>query len=269
MAAMIPYRNALERYGLEYRSYSSSKQEHPDRPLFELLDLIKILHRNWLYLRPSANHQMRIVGATEDIYFFHEHVIVDRVEEEDSDDSDDEEAGDTTWELEVYKYGEPPGGSDSNDLGVEIEEDGTVVEEIDPDAHGIDVNDIETDDEDEENGPENSDSEGSAENNEWAETEGLHGVAKFRTGNSFLNAYKADVSQDLVITGEQWLKGKVSVYSRLPVHQLADLPAERKPPEDWQEEGLTLCARLIFSGASLLANSSRILQASRIWDPST
>lgn len=215
---MIPYRNALERYGLEYRPYNSSEQPCPDRPLCELLDLITTLNRNWLHLRPIESHRMRIINATDDIYFFRDHVIIDRTNEEDSDDSDDEDEGEMSWELEVFKYGdEPPAAeTDSNDPGVEIEEDGTVVEEIDPETHGIDVDAIETDEEDEdEDAPENSDNGGSTAESEeqWVEMEGLYSIAQFHTGNSFMSAYKADVSQDLVITGEQWLKGKVSVHT--------------------------------------------------------
>ena len=207
---MIPFRNALQRYGLVYHPYNSPSQSCPDQPLFELFEAIHTLNRNWLHLNPIGSLNMRILNATDDTFFLHDYAVVDRIDPSDSEDEEPEQSG---WEIEVLKYG---GDAVSRIIAsgegvIEIEDDGTIVEEIDAETHGIDVNTIETDDEDEE-GPDNSDSEANDSDNDeliLLETEGLQSVGLFRTTNSFMSAYRIDPAQDLIITAEQWLRGKV------------------------------------------------------------
>lgn len=133
-------------------------------------------------------------------------------------DEDDDEGGDEEWEIEVYKYGDLPveEQADPKDPVLEVEEDGTVVEEIDAESHGIDVNALETDEEDDgADEPENSGSGSSEEESDSdedvtvLETEGVHSVGQFRTNNSFISSYKVDIAQDLIVTSERWLKSKV------------------------------------------------------------
>ena len=206
---MIPFRNALQRYGLVYHPYNSPSQSCPDQPLFELLESIHTLNRNWLHLNPIGSLDMRILDAMDDTFFLHGYAIVDRF---DASDSEDEEPGHPGWEIEVLKYGGDAASQmiASGEGVIEIEDDGTIVEEIDAESHGIDVNTIETDDEDEE-GPDNNDSENDSDDAEpvLLETEGLQSVGLFRTTNSFMTAYRIDPVQDLIITAEQWLRGKV------------------------------------------------------------
>lgn len=210
---MIPFCSALKRYSLVYHPYNSPSQSTPDRPLFELLESIHSLNRNWLHLHPTSKSSLQIVDALDDVYCFRDYVVVDRTDPSDSEDEDTTEAG---WEIQIYKYGNAPVPlpTASGESGVEIEEDGTIVEEIDAEAHGIDVNAVETDEEDEEEpGPEDSEAEenDSDESGEGAAltTEGVHSVGQFRTTNSFMTAYKVDIAQDLIITSEQWLRAKV------------------------------------------------------------
>lgn len=208
---MIPLRNALKRYDLVYHPYNSPSQSSPDQSLFELLDSIHSLNRNWLHLKPTSSLDIRILNATDDVYFLHGYALVDRVDASDSEDDEPEQPG---WEIEAFKYGGESASSliASGEGVIEIEEDGTVVEEIDAESHGIDVNAIETDDEDEEV-PGNSDSEDNDTDDEDAliilETQGLQSVGMFRTSNSFMSAYRVDPAQDLLITAEEWLRSKV------------------------------------------------------------
>lgn len=209
-AATIPFRNALKRYGLVYRPYNSPSQSTPDQSLFELLGSLHTLNRNWLHLNPTGSLDMCILNATDDTFFFHDRVVVDRIDPSDSEDDEPEQSG---WEIEVFKYG---GDAISQVIAsregvIEVEEDGTIVEEIDAETHGIDVNEIETDDEGEEV-PDNSDSE----DNETSDTElllletrGLQSTGIFHTTNSLVTAYRVDPAQDLIITAEEWLRGKV------------------------------------------------------------
>jgi len=145
----------------------------------------------------------------DEVYFFRDYALVDRIDPSDSDD--EEEPG---WEIEIYKYGDasPTAEILPGDSRVQIEEDGTIVEEIDPESHGIDVNAVETDEEDEEPGPEDTDASGTDEDESEGvalTTKGLQSVGQFRTTNPFITDYKVDITQDLIVTSEQWLKGKV------------------------------------------------------------
>ncbi|KAG9054053.1 hypothetical protein FS842_006328 [Serendipita sp. 407] len=216
-AVFVPFRLALERYGLQYIPYNSPLQTDPEKPLYSLLDSIHTLNRNWLHLRPTSNHSLSIVEALRDMYFYHDRVIIDRADESDSEDEDLE----TGWELEVFKYGEqdPP---QNEAVILEVEEDGTIVEEIDAETHGIDVDAIETDEEEEDGEePDQSETEEESEDDDDQEiiimqTEGVHSVASFRTTNSEMSAYKVDISQDLVVTAERWLRSKVKKSARRP-----------------------------------------------------
>jgi hypothetical protein len=153
---------------------------------------------------------MRILNATDDTFFLHDYAVVDRIDPSDSEDDEPDQSG---WEIEVFKYGGDFASQiiTSGEGLIEIEDDGTIVEEIDAETHGIDVNTIETDDEDEE-GPDSTDSEDNDSDDDdlvLLETEGLQSVGIFRTTNSFMTAYRVDLAQDLIITAEQWLRGKV------------------------------------------------------------
>jgi hypothetical protein len=209
---MIPFRIALKRYGLEYHPHNTPSQSTPDRPLFELLESIHSLNRNWLHLQPTSSSSLRIVDAMDDVYFFRDYALADRADPSDSEDEENTESG---WEIEIYKYGDAPPTPETlpGESRVQIEEDGTIVEEIDPESHGIDVNAVETDEEDEEPGPEETDASGTDDDESEGvvvlTTEGLHSVGRFRTTNSFITAYKVDITQDLIITSEQWLRSKV------------------------------------------------------------
>jgi hypothetical protein len=208
-AVTIPFRNALERYDMEYCPYNSKFQPTPDRPLFELVSLIHSLNRHWLRLETKSSLNIRIIEALDDVYFFRDHVIIDRVDEPPSDSDED---GDNPWEIEVFKYGDSPQHTVPQMDGriLEVEEDGTIVEEIDPETHGIDVNAIETEDEDEDE-PENSDSEDNTdESNEdlVVSTEGVHSIGLLHINSSSMSAYRVDITQDLIITAEQWQRSK-------------------------------------------------------------
>ncbi|PVG02542.1 hypothetical protein CPB86DRAFT_780497 [Serendipita vermifera] len=205
-AATIPFRNALERYTLEYCPYNSKFQPTPDRPLFELVDLVNSLNRLWLRLETTSSLDISIIEALDDVYFFRDYVIIDRIDEPLSDDDEEN----VPWEIEVFKYGGLPTSSQDGGAILEVEEDGTIVEEIDPEAHGIDVNAIETEDEDEDV-PENSDSEDNTDESDGAllmTTEGVHSIGVFHGNNSSMSAYRVDITQDLIITAERWQKSK-------------------------------------------------------------
>jgi hypothetical protein len=154
---------------------------------------------------------LRIADATDEVYFFRDYALVDRV---DPSDSDEEESTEPGWEIEIYKYGDalPTAEILLGDSRVQIEEDGTIVEEIDPESHGIDVNAVETDEEeDEEPGPEDTDASGTDEDESEGvvlTTKGLQSIGQFRTTNSVIRDYKVDITQDLIVTSERWLKGK-------------------------------------------------------------
>ncbi|KAG8815735.1 hypothetical protein FRC17_000602 [Serendipita sp. 399] len=215
-AVFVPFRLALKRYGLQYIPCNSPLQTDPGRPLYALLDSIYTLNRNWLHLLPTSNQSIRIVEALGDVYFFHDRVVIDRADESDSDDEDLE----AEWELEVFKYGDA--AAQGEGIILEVEEDGTIVEEIDAEAHGIDVDAIATDEEDDDDEPEQSGSDEDESDEEEEgdivimQTEGVHSVATFRTTNSEMSAYKVDISQDLVITAERWLRSKVKKTARRP-----------------------------------------------------
>lgn len=214
VAAMIPYRNALERYGLLHRPRKADDgTEEP--ALIDLLDNLHTLNRNWLHLKPVSSETMKIFDLSDDIWFFDQHILVDRVH----DDSETDEAEEEGWELEVFGYGDPSqeeteavGALQQLFENIQIQADGTVVEEIDAESHGIDVDAVETDDEDEEeaNGEEGEGIEDAEDEDVVILTnEGVHTIEQFRTNSSALLCYKADPAQDLVIIAEEWLRGKV------------------------------------------------------------
>ncbi|CAG7854663.1 SubName: Full=Uncharacterized protein {ECO:0000313/EMBL:CCA70496.1} [Serendipita indica DSM 11827] len=214
-AAFLPFRLALKHYELQYHPYDSPLQSTPDRPLGELLESIHTLNRNWLHLNVTDKSSLRIIEPMDDIYFFNQKVIVSRYD--DSDDEDMIDDLDRQWDIEVFGYGAPE-AVDDGDI-VEIDEDGAIVEEIDPESHGIDVNAIETDEEDSDGeAPSQSGSEDSnSDDIEILENEGIHTTGLLRVTTSTLRTNQVDITQDLIITAEKWLRSKVKKSARRPV----------------------------------------------------
>jgi len=217
-AACVPFRNALARYGLEYSPPYQIVETEPC--LAELLYTLLELHRRWLVLSPTKTEKVVIADPPDDILFYEQFAVVDR---QPDDDDDEFEPG---WELEVLTFGETPSdrgaGADGSDdetgedgqKVLEVDIDGAVIEEI-TDTTGIDLEAVETEDEDDDGDlmEEDGSEEGGAETI-VLENKGVHSIAEFKTGSSTLNTYKVDTRQDLIITSEEWRKAKAKKSAR-------------------------------------------------------
>ena len=214
-AACVPFRNALARYDLQYSPPYQVGENEPC--LAELLYTLLELQRRWLVLSPTKTENVVIADPPDDILFYEQFAVVDR-----QPDEDDDELFEPGWELEVLTFGETPNDGmvvDSNNNGtdedgekvLEVDVDGAVIEEI-TDTTGIDMEAVETEDIDDDGEVVVVDDD--EEDGIVLENKGVHSAAEFKTTNSTLNTYKVDVRQDLVVTSEEWRKGKAKKSAR-------------------------------------------------------